>query len=77
MRGAALLLVFAGLGTGGPAPIPPSEDPWYAPPPGFESATPGTIFRLRRAAGNLTAMYNSSAVYNILYRTTDSLYQPS
>jgi len=77
MRAAAFVLALAGLSAGGLAPIPPSEDPWYAAPPGFESATPGAIFKIRRAAGNLTAIYNSSAVYNILYRTTDSQYQPS
>lgn len=73
----ATLLVFASLSAGDSVPLPPSQDPWYAAPARFESATPGTVFKVRRAPGNLTAMYNSSAVYNILYRTTDSLYQPS
>ncbi|KAK3349205.1 lipase [Lasiosphaeria hispida] len=74
---AAALLFFAGLSAGGSTPIPPSKDPWYAAPMRFESASPGDVFKVRRAPGNLTAMYNSSAVYNILFRTTDSLYQPS
>lgn len=62
-----------------PAPRPPKEDPWYmTPPAGLEAATPGGIMRIRRAPGNLTAaVANSSEAYNILYRTTDSRYQPT
>ncbi|KAI1335647.1 LIP-domain-containing protein [Xylariaceae sp. FL0016] len=59
-------------------PLPPSQDPWYSAPPGFESTNPGAILRLRSAPGNLTTVVgNTSAAYNILYRTTDSRYQPS
>ncbi|CAM1508752.1 Fc.00g056000.m01.CDS01 [Cosmosporella sp. VM-42] len=59
-------------------PLPPSRDPWYVAPAGYESALPGTVLRLRPAPGNLTLVTgNSSAAYNILYRTTDSHYKPT
>ena len=58
-------------------PLPPSQDPWYSAPNGFESASPGSILRIRSAPGNATTVFsNSSAVYNILYRTTNAHYQP-
>ncbi|RSL59488.1 hypothetical protein CEP53_005772 [Fusarium sp. AF-6] len=59
-------------------PLPPSQDPWYKAPSGFESKQPGDILRIRSAPGNLTAVIgNPSAAYHILYRTTDSRNQPS
>lgn len=59
-------------------PIPPSLDPFYTAPPNFESASPGTILRSRSAPGNFTGIVaNSSAAYNILFRTTDARYRPS
>ncbi|KAM5343816.1 hypothetical protein ACJ41O_012353 [Fusarium nematophilum] len=62
----------------GPGPLPPSKDPWYSAPAGYEDAAPGTVLRVRLAPGNLTEITgNSSATYNILYRTTDSQYKPT
>ena len=59
-------------------PLPPSQDPFYTAPEGFEHKAPGTILRIRHAPGNATTVVaNSSAVYNIVYRTTDSKYRPS
>lgn len=59
-------------------PLPPSKDPWYTAPPDFEHSSPGAILRLRRAPGNLSEITgNCSAAYNILYRATNSRYQPS
>ncbi|KAF5620825.1 lipase 4 [Fusarium sp. NRRL 52700] len=59
-------------------PLPPSQDPWYTAPEGWENKKPGAVLRLRFAPGNLTRMAgNSSATYNILYRTTDSQYKPT
>ncbi|KAF5695705.1 lipase [Fusarium globosum] len=59
-------------------PLPPSRDPWYTAPKGYEHKAPGTVLRVRRAPGNLTRLTgNSSATYNILYRTTDSHYKPT
>lgn len=58
--------------------LPPSMDPWYTAPPNYENAAPGTILRLRAARGNFTGLTaNSSAAYNILYRTTNSRYMPA
>lgn len=59
-------------------PLPPSQDPWYKAPPGFELKQPGDILRIRPAPGNLTTVVkNSSAAYHILYRTTDSRHEPA
>jgi hypothetical protein len=59
-------------------PLPPSQDPWYTAPPNYQFKEPGTIFRIRHAPGNLTSIVvNSSAAYNILYRSTDSNYLPT
>ncbi|KAF7553242.1 hypothetical protein G7Z17_g3772 [Cylindrodendrum hubeiense] len=59
-------------------PLPPSQDPWYSAPHGYEDTEPGTVLRVRPAPGNLTDIVgNSSATYNILFRTTNSQYKPS
>lgn len=59
-------------------PLPPSKDPWYTPPPGFETKAPGDILRIRPAPGNLTSVVsNTSAAYHILFRTTDARDEPS
>ncbi len=59
-------------------PLPPSQDPFYTAPANYERVAPGTVLRVRSAPGNLTSIYgNSSAAYNILYRTTDTRYNPS
>ncbi|EHA46746.1 lipase 5 [Pyricularia oryzae 70-15] len=58
--------------------IPPSQDPWYAAPPGFESKAPGTILRTRQAPPNITALANNSVeAHQLLFRSTDTLYRPS
>lgn len=55
-------------------PIPPSEDPWYTAPDGYEDASPGAVLRNRTAPGDLVSVVgsNCSAAYNLLYRTTAS-----
>ncbi|OGM48448.1 lipase 1 precursor [Aspergillus bombycis] len=76
----SLLSVVSGLPTASPSSVvlPPSVDPFYSAPHGYESTAPGAILRLRPAPGNLTALVgNASAAYNIVYRTTDSQYRPS
>ncbi|KAI0100621.1 secretory lipase-domain-containing protein [Nemania sp. FL0031] len=57
--------------------VPPSQDPWYTAPPDFESASPGTILRIRPDPSNITEIVAASAAYNILYRSTDTRYRPS
>lgn len=60
------------------AALPPTEDPFYAAPPGFELNSPGTILRIRPDPGNITTVLtNISSAFNILYRTTDSRYEPA
>ena len=59
-------------------PALPKQDPWYSAPPGYEEAPPGAILRIRPAPGNLTTVIgNCSAAYNIVFRTTNSYYQPA
>ncbi|KAE8146567.1 secretory lipase-domain-containing protein [Aspergillus avenaceus] len=59
--------------------LPPSQDPWYAAPEGYEDTLPGTILRIRAAPNNFTAELgrNVSSIFNILYRTTDGRNHPS
>ncbi|PSR84065.1 lipase 1 [Coniella lustricola] len=54
--------------------LPPSEDPWYTAPAGYQDASPGEVLRNRTAQGDLAATVgsNCSAAYNLLYRTTAS-----
>ncbi|KAI0015909.1 LIP-domain-containing protein [Xylariomycetidae sp. FL0641] len=62
----------------GSEPIPPSQDPWYRAPAGFEGTAPGTLLRVRAAPGNWSRVLNHSAsARHLLYRTTDSRYRPS
>lgn len=77
-----VLLSIAFVATAAPTTLvislPPLEDPFYTAPKGFEDASPGEILRVRIAPGNLTTLVtNSSQAYHILFRTTDSRYQPS
>ena len=60
------------------SPLPPKQDPWYTAPPNFAAYRPGQILRVRSAPGNLASITpNCSAAYNLLYRSTDSLFQPA
>lgn len=58
-------------------PPPPSQDPWYSAPAGYERARPGDVLKIRNATGLVAAVTNSSAAYNILYRTTNGAYKPA
>lgn len=50
---------------------PPSQDPFYQPPAGFESTAPGTVLRSRRiVASFLTLLPAPIEAYQLLYRTT-------
>lgn len=69
---------FETRATNSSTPLPPKQDPFYTAPPGFEAAAPGTVLRIRQAQFDPTTIYNAStSAYTILYRTTNSLYQPS
>ncbi|KAH8880181.1 lipase 1 [Thozetella sp. PMI_491] len=58
--------------------VAPSQDPWYTAPDGYEDTEPGTVLRLRSFDEDLTTLMPDAAqIWNILYRTTDSRYQPT
>ncbi|KAB5560259.1 secretory lipase-domain-containing protein [Coniochaeta sp. 2T2.1] len=57
-------------------PISPSLDPFYTATPDFEKTAPGTVLKIRPAAGNLTDIVGAAAAFNVLYRTTDSQFKP-
>lgn len=59
--------------------LPPSQDPWYRAPEGFEQTVPGTVLRIRPGNDSLLPALGTSlsSVWTILYRTTDSFDQPS
>lgn len=76
-----LLLALVSAATAVPMsipPLPPSKDPFYTAPKGFEDASPGDVLRVRVAPGNLTSLVtNTSQAYHVLFRTTDSHYAAS
>jgi len=55
----------------------PAQDPFYAPPGGFQKASPGTILRSRQVtmSGPQAAVYADA--YQLLFRTTDATGQPT
>ena len=60
-------------------PIPPSEDPFYNPPAGFEDAELGAILRMRKKQnpyGVVTFEADVKAVYQVLVRSEDTFKQP-
>ncbi len=55
----------------------PSEDPWYTGPEGWEATAPGTVLRTREHAyKGRPGVKNYVDVFQLLYRTTDSLNRP-
>ncbi|KAK0614766.1 lipase 1 [Immersiella caudata] len=63
-----------GDGTESYLPLP-STDSWYRAPEGWEEATPGTVFKIRKNAYNvsLVPIANVKEVFQVLFRSTDSL----
>lgn len=56
-------------------PVPPSSDPFYTPPAGYQATAPGTILRSRSVPltpGSGIMLTGASAAYQVLYRTTDA-----
>ncbi|KAK0650036.1 lipase 1 [Cercophora newfieldiana] len=53
----------------------PSTDPWYRAPDGWEAAQPGTVFKVRHHAYNvsLVPVANLKEVFQVLFRSTNSL----
>jgi hypothetical protein len=58
-------------------PLPPSNDPFYTAPIGYENTALGAVLRVRTAPGLAEGIANCSTAYNNLYRTTDSNYKPA
>jgi Secretory lipase len=60
--------------------VPPADDSFYTPPSGWESSSPGTILASRPVPNPIAAVFlkeNVGGAYQLLYRTTDSLGNPS
>jgi hypothetical protein len=57
--------------------IPPSKDPWYTGPQGWQTKQPGDVLRIRGVPILTEIVANSSAAYHVLYRSTDSKNDPS
>lgn len=58
-------------------PQPPSEDPFYLPPPGYQHAQPGTVLRSRDVELAFFGLIPLRATATqLLYRTTDMNGQP-
>ncbi|KAL5351065.1 hypothetical protein ACLOAV_004640 [Pseudogymnoascus australis] len=68
LLGAGLPLVS---GRSVPRAVPPSSDPFYQPPVGFESAAPGTVFRTRTVTSSFFGLLPTLVeTHQLLYRTT-------
>ncbi|CAN6668279.1 hypothetical protein TRVA0_040S00738 [Trichomonascus vanleenenianus] len=60
-------------------PLPPSEDPFYVPPEGWEGENLGAILRYRETPnppGFTIIKFNLQKTYQILYKTSDSNNNP-
>ncbi|KAF5575994.1 lipase 1 [Fusarium pseudocircinatum] len=57
--------------------LPPSKDPWYSAPEGWESRQHGDVLRIRSTSNLIDIVEGSGAVYHILYRSTDARGRPS
>jgi len=51
---------------------PPSIDPWYSPPTGWETAAPGTPLKVRPHAYPTINIRNCSDTFQILYRSSNT-----
>ncbi|ORZ06046.1 secretory lipase-domain-containing protein [Absidia repens] len=62
-------------------PVPPSQDPFFQPPAGFENQAPGSVLRIQELPSLSLAIYtryqNVKHAYQILYRTADGLGAPT
>lgn len=62
----------------GRRPTLPAQDPFYLPPPGFEHAEPGTVFRTRDVElAFLGLIPQQFTAVQLLYRTTDMHGEPA
>jgi len=56
---------------------PPTKDPWYTAPAGWEQTTPGTALRMRPHAYPTINIRFAQDTFQVLYRTTDTHSRPS
>ncbi|KAH8889205.1 LIP-domain-containing protein [Thozetella sp. PMI_491] len=56
---------------------PPSKDPFYKPPDGWEATKPGTVLRTRKHAYYRIRIRNCIDVFQLQFRTTDTIGNPS
>ncbi|ANB15028.1 hypothetical protein AWJ20_2648 [Sugiyamaella lignohabitans] len=68
---AAILLSVFSVGSGADSTLSPADDPFYSPPSGYESSTPGTILKSRSVPSPLVGLTYEKA-YQLLYRTTSA-----
>lgn len=65
----------------GKKPIPPSDDPFYLPPQGFESAKPGQILNSRPVPAGVALLnlvpLQLKGSWQLLYRTSDAQGKPT
>jgi Secretory lipase len=83
MRRRFCVLVLACLGIGwlhagsaSAATTPPSQDPFYVPPPSLASYQPGAVIRSREVTPLGLTDTASTTAYELLYRTTGATGQP-
>ncbi len=56
----------------GARPLPPNEDPFYQPPPGYQSSPPGAVLRSRTVElGFFGVIPQSCTATQLLYRSTN------
>ncbi len=60
-----------------PIPLPPSLDPWYRAPFDWDQTDPGDVLKIRLAPLLNLTVGNAMVAYHIMYRSTDSEYNPS
>ncbi|WP_245720003.1 lipase family protein [Nocardia uniformis] len=74
------VLCFTGtpMAVGSADPLPtPQHDPFYTPPSGWDSVTPGTILNSRPVeVASLEPQAQDADAWQLLYRTTDTAGQP-
>jgi hypothetical protein len=64
-------------GTATAAPLPPQSDPFYQPPSGFQSTSPGTILKARTVSvAAFGYLPQKVQAWQLLYRTTDTQGNP-
>ncbi|CAN6674025.1 hypothetical protein TRVA0_050S00342 [Trichomonascus vanleenenianus] len=75
----ALVVQGASINEKQAIPLPPTEDPFYKPPQGYEDEPLGTILRYRQMPvppGILNMRVSVQEAYQLLYRTSDTFGKP-